>query len=97
MRVVDWATEFKRDFRRAAKTFGPPAVQDALNDAFKYLQTDEPLPERFRDHPLGGQWKGCRDCHVFPDLVLIYTKFGPLDGGVLFLMRLDSHSDLFGK
>ena len=55
------------------------------------LINDEPLPERFRDHPLSGEWVGFRDCHVKPDLVLIYEK---PDAEILRLVRLGSHSEL---
>jgi mRNA interferase YafQ len=47
-----------------------------LSDALALLAADKPLPERFRDHALVGQWKDCRDCHLRPDLVLIYRKAG---------------------
>jgi mRNA interferase YafQ len=50
---------------------------------------DEALAERFRDHPLSGEWAGFRDCQ--PDLVLIYEK---PDDETLRLVRLGSHSEL---
>ena len=46
----------------------------------------------YRDHPLTGDWKGFRDCHLRPDLVLIYS----VSETELTLVRLGSHSDLFG-
>lgn len=52
---------------------------------------DQLLAERHRDHPLGGEWKDHRDCHIRPDLVLIYRK---PDDAVLQLVRLGSHSEL---
>jgi mRNA interferase YafQ len=55
------------------------------------LVADEALPERNRDHALGGDWKGFRDCHIKPDLVLIYEK----SPNTLSLARLGSHSELF--
>ena len=56
------------------------------------LESDQPLPQRYQDHPLSGSWSGCRDCHLRPDLLLIYEKFG---NDVLLLVRLGSHSELF--
>ena len=50
-----------------------------------------PLPERNRDHALSGNWSGYRECHVRPDLLLIYE----MAEGVLRLIRLGSHSELF--
>ena len=55
------------------------------------LANDEPLPERYHDHPLVGEWKDHRDCHIKPDLVLIYRKTGE---NTLDLVRLGSHSEL---
>jgi mRNA interferase YafQ len=55
------------------------------------LAADAPLAERDRDHPLSGDWAGFRDCHIKPDLVLIYAK---PDADTLRLVRLGSHSAL---
>jgi mRNA interferase YafQ len=56
------------------------------------LVSDCPLPSHNRDHNLSGDWSGYRDCHLWPDLLLIYSKPSP---DVLRLARLGSHSDLF--
>jgi mRNA interferase YafQ len=50
-----------------------------------------PLAARQRDHALTGDWKDFRDCHVKPDLVLIYSK---PDDQTLVLVRLGSHAEL---
>ena len=55
------------------------------------LANDQPLAEKHRDHALTGNWKDHRDCHVKPDLVLIYLK---PDDTLLHLVRLGSHSEL---
>lgn len=55
------------------------------------LANDGPLPERCRDHALTGEWKDFRDCHIKPDLVLIYQK---PDADRLVLVRLGSHSEV---
>jgi len=52
---------------------------------------DGPLAERYRDHPLSGDWAGFRDCHIKPDLVLINEK---PDDTSLRLVRLGSHTEL---
>ena len=52
---------------------------------------DEPLQERHRDHALTGDWIDHRDCHIRPDLILIYRK---PDNETLQLVRLGSHSEL---
>ncbi len=55
------------------------------------LANDQPLAEKHRDHALAGDWKDHRDCHIKPDLVLIYRK---PDDDVLQLVRLGSHNEL---
>lgn len=55
------------------------------------LAADQPLPRRTADHPLSGEWQGFRDCHIRPDLILIYRK---PDATTLELVRLGSHSEL---
>jgi len=68
---------------------GEALVQAAL----ALLLADEPLPEKCRDHALTGNWAGYRECHLKPDLMLIYCK---RDANTLGLARLGSHSELFG-
>jgi mRNA interferase YafQ len=55
------------------------------------LAEDRPLEVRHRDHVLTGQWRDFRDCHIRPDLVLIYRR---PDADTLQLARLGSHSEL---
>lgn len=50
-----------------------------------------PLHARYKDHPLSGEWKHFRDCHIEPDRLLIYK----VDGDDLHLVRTGTHSDLF--
>jgi mRNA interferase YafQ len=60
-------------------------------EVVNFLAMDTPLPHRNLDHPLTGEWKDHRDCHIRPDLVLIYRK---PDAASLELVRLGSHSEL---
>ena len=57
------------------------------------LVDDKSLPDSNRDHALKGDWVDYRECHVKPNLLLIYRK--PYDGSTLRLARLGSHSELF--
>lgn len=57
----------------------------------KSLALNELLAEKYRDHALVGDWKDHRDCHIKPDLVLIYCK---PDEEQLQLVRLGSHREL---
>jgi len=89
MRTIERTTRFKKDYKREVKT--DAELDDALCPILQLLLTDAELPENVRDHGLSGNWKGYRDCHVKPDLVLIYCK----QDKVLSLIRLGSHSALF--
>ena len=62
-----------------------------LSEVISHLALDTPLADRLRDHALTGDWKDHRDCHVRPDLVLIYRK---PDADTLQLVRLGSHGEL---
>ena len=91
MRTIDWTGRFKRDFKRELKGRHGRILDGLLTEILPVLQADEPLAERFRDHALTGEWNECRDCHMRPDLVLIYQK---TDDATLRLVRLGSHSEL---
>lgn len=72
---------------------GVRCTNDDLKPVLVALATDQPLDVRYRDHDLSGDWAGYRECHIKPDLLLIYRKS---DADTLRLARLGSHSELFG-
>ena len=74
-----------------AYVFDHPLTGPHLVPVLVALADDQPLEPRHRDHALTGDWKDHRDCHVKPDLVLIYQK---PDADTLRLVRLGSHSEL---
>ena len=89
MRKIFQQSMFKADMKRIAKS-GQYKPSDVLS-IIELLAKDVPLPSRCRDHSLTGDKAGCRDCHVKPDLVLIYRK---VNDDMLQLIRLGSHSEL---
>ena len=91
MREIERTTQFKRDYKREAKGRHRASLDAGLVDVLGALMNDEALAARYRDHALSGEWSGFRDCHVKPDLVLIYEKVGV---DILRLIRLGSHSEL---
>ncbi len=92
MRTIDRANAFKRDFKRESKGQYRKTIQEDLREALKSLLADIPLDPKYRDHDLVGNLDGYRECHIKPDLLLIYSK--PTDD-LLWLARLGSHSELF--
>jgi mRNA interferase YafQ len=91
MRVINYTARFKRDFRRQKAGRYGKDLDTRLLEIVQLLAHDAPLPRRCFDHPLSGEWSDHRDCHVRPDLVLVYGKVG---AETLALVRLGSHSDL---
>jgi mRNA interferase YafQ len=96
MREIEWSSAFDRDYKRELKIYGDP-LNELIADIILSLMDDEPLPAKYKDHNLVGQWRGCRECHVRPNLLLIYEKYDTEDESVLFLSRLGSHPKLYGK
>ncbi len=93
MREINRSTAFRRDFKRAKAGRHGKRLDKLLATVLDLLVADEPLPAALHDHPLSGAWSGYRDCHLRPDLLLIYRKPDPT---TLDLGRLGSHSELFG-
>ncbi len=95
MRTIKWSTEFKKDYRRIkASPRHANDVDELLTSVVELLANDTPLPESNRDHALTGNWKGYRECHIKPDLLLIYQ---PEALALLRMVRLGSHSELFSR
>lgn len=91
MRRIERTSQFKRDYKRETKSRHRVTLEVDLISIVDMLAKDDPLHPRHRDHALTGPWQDHRDCHVKPDLVLIYRK--PNDA-LLQLVRLGSHSEL---
>jgi mRNA interferase YafQ len=91
MRQIRRTTQFKRDYKREKSGRHHQALNENLVTTITALATDVVLPDRARDHALTGNWKDHRDCHIKPDLILIYRK---PDADTLELIRLGSHSEL---
>ncbi|OOE39104.1 addiction module toxin RelE [Salinivibrio kushneri] len=89
MLKLEYSRQFKKDFKKIAKLSIPDVVE--VGHVIKQLQLGETLPEKYVDHSLSGNWQNYRDCHVKPDLVLIYK----VDDTSLKLARIGTHSELF--
>ncbi len=92
MREIRRTTAFKRDYKREKRGPHGKELNELVSEIVLALANDEKLQPARRDHALTGDWRGFRDCHLKPDLVLIYGKQDPT---ALDLVRLGSHSELF--
>lgn len=88
MKRLSQTKQFAKDVRRMAKR---GKDLEKLKTVVLGLARGEPLDTKYCDHPLLGDWRDCRDCHIEPDWVLIYS----MDEESLRLERTGSHSDLF--
>ncbi len=84
------SNQFKKDLKLAHKR---GLDLSKLSNVISTLANGEPLDQKFKDHPLIGDYNGFRECHIAPDWLLVYK----IDNGklLLFLARTGSHSDLF--
>ena len=74
MRTIEQTGQFKRDYKREAKGPHRHTLMGDFAAVITALANDQPLAEKYHDHMLTGDWKDHRDCHVKPDLILIYRK-----------------------
>jgi len=82
------SSRFKRDIKKARKQ-GKPLAE--LHTVIKIIVQQKPLPIKFQDHNLGGDYANFRECHIRPDWLLIYK----ITERELQLARIGSHSELF--
>lgn len=92
MRTIDYSNQFKRDYKREQRGRHAAHLERELQTVIDALTHAQPFLPRHRDHALTGTWQDCRDCHLRPDLVLIY-RFSASD--LIELVRLGSHGELF--
>lgn len=91
MRTIERTGQFKRDYKREKKGRHRSTIDADLMSVLTALSDDYQLDARYRDHAQTGEWKDHRDCHVRPDLVLIYQK---TEDQTLKLVRIGSHAEL---
>jgi len=91
MRTIERSSAFKRDYKRELKGQYRSVLEKELVEVLMALAQDLPLADKYRDHSLVGEWMEYRECHIKPDLLLIYKK---PDAETLRLARLGSHSAL---
>ena len=89
MLSLEYSNQFKKDFKKIIKRSISDIIE--VGAVISKLQNNELLAPKYVDHALSGNWSSYRDCHVKPDLVLIYK----VELNCLTLARIGSHSDLF--
>lgn len=90
MYEIKASTKFKKDLKTAIKRGYDISLLDCVVST---LAKGEALNEIYLDHPLKGDYKGCRECHITPDWLLVYKISD--NELILYLTRTGTHSDLF--
>ena len=91
MRRIEQTTQFRKDYKRELRGRYKAVIEDELVQLIDMLIADSKLPARYFDHALVGRYQTFRDCHIKPDLILIYEK---PNEKILRLIRIGSHSEL---
>ena len=87
---IVFTNRYKREYRLMEKRGEKMRL---LDETIDLLSAGIPLPVKYRDHALTGEYAGARECHIKPDWLLIYQIENNLL--ILTLLRTGSHSDLF--
>ncbi len=90
MLTIKYQTAFKKDYKRIKKRGYDTRL---LRTVIDILAEGKPLPAEYKDHGLSGDYKGCRECHISPDWLLVYEIVEK--ELLLYLTRTGTHSDIF--
>ncbi len=90
MKQLQPTTQYRKDLKRYKNN---PAKLAALAEILKKLKNEQPIPAQYRPHLLQGNYKGCMECHVQGDFLLVWMDE---ERNIVELVRLGSHSELFG-
>lgn len=83
-------TQFKKDFKKYRHN---EDILEEFEEVVKMLRLQKKLPDKYFDHSLGGNYKGMKECHVKPDVLLVYWVSEETQ--TLYLERIGSHPELF--
>ncbi len=90
MKRIFPSTQYKKDYKRYRNN---PLKMKALAEIIDLLANEQPIPAQYKPHMLHGDYKGCMECHVQGDFLLVWFDEAR---NVIELVRLGSHSELFG-
>ena len=90
MLTIKYQTAFKKDYKRIKKRGYDTRLLEVV---IGILAEGKSLPAEYKDHSLAGDYKGCRECHISPDWLLVYEIIEK--DLLLYLTRTGTHSDIF--
>lgn len=89
MKYLQPTTQYRKDYKRIRHN---PAKVRALTEVLEMLRNEQPIPAAYKPHMLKGQYKGCMECHIQDDYLLIWFDE---ERDIIELVRLGTHSELF--
>lgn len=92
-RRIEYTARFRKDLKRYKNQ--KERIR-RIWEVVRILEQGIPIPKSYRPHKLIGNYSGCLELHIEGDLLLIWTDLDESGLEVLRLIRLGSHSDLFG-
>lgn len=90
MKTLFLSGQYKKDYKRYKNQ---PKKLDALKEVLWMLRNEQPIPAEYKPHMLLGQYRGCMECHIQGDFLLVWFD---LERDIIELVRLGTHSELFG-
>lgn len=90
MKKLQPTAQYRKDLKRYKNQ---PQKLDALKKILEMLRNEQPVPAEYKPHMLIGQYKGCMECHIQGDFLLIWVDE---TNNIIELVRLGTHSELFG-
>ena len=91
MKNLKTSTQYRKDLKRFKNQ---PSKLSRLKVVLDMLRNEQPIPPEYNPHLLQGEYKGCMECHIQGDYLLIWFDE---ENDIIELVRLGSHSELFGK
>ncbi len=88
MKTLTRSARFKRQIKALLKKH---YSESKLKDVLCLLANGRPLPQKYKDHSLVGNWSGFRECHIESNWLLIYS----LTETEVILIATGTHDDLF--
>ena len=89
MKSLKTSTQYRKDPKRYRNK---PQKLAALKQVLELLINEQPIPQEYYPHMLQGEYKGCMECHIQGDFLLIWIDEV---NDIIELVRLGSHSELF--
>lgn len=90
MKILRFSSQYKKDAKRYRNR---PEKMEKVVEVLRMLRDEIPIPQEYEPHMLKGNYKGCMECHIEGDFLLVWIDETENRIGVL---RLGSHSELFG-